>query len=174
MFAHITAAYLSCHMQKYVLITLLEFDKEQNDSHGIWMKITQWFMNGFPDSEFWNSTLRWRHNGRDSVSNHQPHGCLLKGLFRRRSRKTSKLRVTDLCVGNSPGNGEFPAQMTSNAENVPIWWRHHGYITSRTIGRIFRIIIKKNKWIECSIEMHWAWIIYMCILAYPIRKRQKW
>ena len=21
--------------------------------------------------------------------------------------------------------GEFPAQMASNAENVPIWWRHY-------------------------------------------------
>ena len=28
-------------------------------------------------------------------------------------------------VGNSPGTGEFPAQMASNAENVSIWWRHH-------------------------------------------------
>ena len=28
--------------------------------------------------------------------------------------------------GNSPGTGEFPAQMASNAENVSIWWRHHG------------------------------------------------
>ena len=37
----------------------------------------------------------------------------------------SKLRVTGLCVGNSPGTGEFPAQMASNAENVSIWWRHH-------------------------------------------------
>ena len=27
--------------------------------------------------------------------------------------------------GNSPGNGEFPAQMASNAENVSIWWCHH-------------------------------------------------
>ena len=35
------------------------------------------------------------------------------------------LRVTGLCVGNSPGTGEFPAQMVSNAENVSIWWRHH-------------------------------------------------
>ena len=40
-------------------------------------------------------------------------------------KKTSKLRVTGLCVGNLPGTGEFPAQMTSNAENVSIWWRHH-------------------------------------------------
>ena len=69
-------------------------------------------------------SLQWRHNGRDSVSNHQPHDCLLNRLFRRRSTKISKLRVTGLCVGNSPGTGEFPAQRASNAENVSIWWRH--------------------------------------------------
>ena len=70
-------------------------------------------------------SLRWRHNGCDSVSNHQPHDCLLNRLFRRRSKKTSKLRVTGLCAGNSPETGEFPAQMASDAENVSIWWRHH-------------------------------------------------
>ena len=59
------------------------------------------------------------------VSYHQPHDCLLNCLFRRKSKKTSKLRVTGLCEGNSPLTGEFPAQMASNAENVPIWWRHH-------------------------------------------------
>ena len=32
----------------------------------------------------------------------QPHDCLLNRLFRRRSKKTSKLRVIGLCVGNSP------------------------------------------------------------------------
>ena len=66
----------------------------------------------------------WRHNGNDGVSNHQPHDCLLNCLFRRRSKKTSKLRVTGLCAGNSLGTGEFPAQMTSDAENVSIWWHH--------------------------------------------------
>ena len=55
-----------------------------------------------------NITLRWRHNGSDSVSNHQPHDCLLNCLFRRRSKKTSKLRVTGLCVGNSPGPVNSP------------------------------------------------------------------
>ena len=44
-------------------------------------------------------SLQWRHNGHDSVSNHQPHDCLLNRLFVRRSKKTSKLRVTGLCVG---------------------------------------------------------------------------
>ena len=70
--------------------------------------------------------LRWRHNGRDSVSNHQPHDCLLNRLFRRRSKTISKRRVTGLCAGNSPGTGEFPAQMASNVEIVSVWWRHHG------------------------------------------------
>ena len=53
-------------------------------------------------------SLRWRHNDHDGVSNHQPHGCLLNRLFRRRSKKTSKLRVTGLCVGNSPGPVNSP------------------------------------------------------------------
>ena len=46
-------------------------------------------------------------------------------LFMGKSKKTSKLRVTGFCEGNSPVTGEFPAQMASNAENVYIWWRHH-------------------------------------------------
>ena len=44
------------------------------------------------------NTLQWRHNGLDGVSNHQPHHCLLSRLFRHWSKKTSKLRVTGLCV----------------------------------------------------------------------------
>ena len=79
---------------------------------------------GIPRSMPW--PLRWRHNGRDGVSNHQPYDCLLNRLFRRGSKKTSKLRVAGLCSGNSPQTGEFSAQRASSAENVSIWWRHHG------------------------------------------------
>ena len=50
------------------------------------------------------------------VSNHQPHDCLLNRLFRRRSKKTSELPVTGLCVGNSPMN---------SPQKGHIWWRHH-------------------------------------------------
>ena len=52
--------------------------------------------------------LQWRNNGRDTVSNHQPHDCLLNRLCRRRSKKTSKPRVTGLCAGNSPGPVNSP------------------------------------------------------------------
>ena len=53
--------------------------------------------------------------------------------------KTSKLRVTGLCVGNSPMTGEFPAQMASNAENVSIWWRHRGQRLWQTTAELILI-----------------------------------
>ena len=53
-------------------------------------------------------SLHWRHNDHDRVSNHQPHGCLLNRLFRRRSKKALELRVTGLCVGNSQGPANSP------------------------------------------------------------------
>ena len=83
------------------------------------------------------SALQWRHNEHDSVSNHQPHDCFLNRLFRRRSKKTSKLRVAGLCAENSPGTGEFPAQKASNAENISIWWRHHGTNYGLVYWRIY-------------------------------------
>ena len=70
-------------------------------------------------------SLQWRHNERYGVSNFQRHDCLHNRVFRRRSKKTSKFRVTGLCVGNSPVTGKFPSQMASSAENVSIWWRHN-------------------------------------------------
>ena len=86
-------------------------------------------------------SLQWRHNGHDGVSNHQPLDCLLNGLFRRRSKKTAKLRVTGLCEGNSPVTGEFPAQRASNAERVSIWWRHH-------------VLRADTSWIITALQLH--------------------
>ena len=85
-------------------------------------------------------TLQWRHNGLDGVSKHQPYHCLLSRLFGRSSKKTSKLCVTGLCAGNSPGTGEFPTQMASNAGNVSIWWRHHA-----TMGCLLWFVLENGK-----------------------------
>ena len=81
-------------------------------------------------SHQWNTLvelvpLPWRHNEHNCVSNHQPCDDLLNRLFRCRSKKTPKLRVTCLCAANSPVTGEFSAQMANNEENVSCWWRHH-------------------------------------------------
>ena len=47
------------------------------------------------------NSLQRHHNTRDGVSNHQHHDCSLDCLFRRRSKKTLKLRGSGLCAWNS-------------------------------------------------------------------------
>ena len=71
---------------------------------------------GTERSPFLGEASRWRHDERDGVSNHRRLNWLLKRLFRRRSKKTAKLRVTGLCKGNSPVTGDFSAQRAGNAE----------------------------------------------------------
>ena len=93
------------------------------------------------------SPLLWRHKGRDGVSNHQPHDCLLNRPFSCRSKKTSKLRVTGFCAGNSPVTGEFPAQKASNAEKVSISWHQHGCNSFEVSVRVFHLCIRSsNDW----------------------------
>ena len=65
--------------------------------------------------------FQWRHNERDGISNHRRLDYLLNRLFRHRSKKTSKLRVTDICYRESAGDRSIPlTQKASNAENVSI------------------------------------------------------
>ena len=103
-----------------------------------WMSIIHW-----PSQWKWQDfkhrdkiSLQWRYNERDGVSNHQPHDCLLNNLFRRRSNKTSKIRITGLCEVNPPVIGGIPSQWASNAENVSIWWRHRAFVL-KEVGMIF-------------------------------------
>ena len=86
-----------------------------------------WGCNAYNDGMPWKP-LHWRHNERNGVSNHQRLYCLLNYWPRRGSKKTSKLRVTEFCVGNSTVTGESPAQKASNAENVSIGWRHRDFL----------------------------------------------
>ena len=84
------------------------------------------------DAYIFSMPLQWHHNDHDGVSNHQPHGCLLNRLFRRRSKKTSKLRVTGLCVGNSPGPVNSPHKWPVTRKMFPfddvIMARLHRYL----------------------------------------------
>ena len=56
--------------------------------------------------------LQWRHNDSNDVSNHRRLDCFLRRLFRRISKKTSKLCVTGLCEGNSPVTGPHKGPVT--------------------------------------------------------------
>ena len=71
-------------------------------------------------------TSQWYHNERDGVSNHRRLGCLLNRLFRLRSKKISKLRVTGLYGGNSPVT---PHKGPVTWKFVFILWRHHGHVS---------------------------------------------
>ena len=53
----------------------------------------------FPQIPQIGMSLQWYHNGRDGVSNHRSVDCLPSCLFRRRSKKTSKLHVTGFVRG---------------------------------------------------------------------------
>ena len=89
--------------------------------------------------------LQWCHNGRDGISNHQRHNCLLNRLFGGRSKKTSKFRVTSLCVGDSPVTGEFPAHRASKRKMFPFddvimvsFPNYHLIITYHIISQTFQ------------------------------------
>ena len=87
----------------------------------IWMISHTWFTwwlgTRSVSSHYWGIPLQWHHNGCDGVSNHRRIDCLLSRLFRRRSKKTSKLRVTSLCEGihrwptDSPHKGSVTREM---------------------------------------------------------------
>ena len=77
---------------------------------------------------FCRTSLQWRHNERDGVSNHQRLHCLLYCWFRRRRKKTPKFCDTGLCEGNLPATSELPAQKARNSINISIWLHHHGIL----------------------------------------------
>ena len=119
-------------------------------------------------------TLQWRHNECDGGSNHQPHDSLPRRLFRCRSKKTSKPRVSGLCEENSPVTSKFPAQTASNAENVSIWWRHQVYERTAWIRK--KIVIKLN-----TVEPHANIFLRICCipefdycLRSTVRKLNEW
>ena len=89
-------------------------------------------------------TLQWRHNESSGVSNHRRRHCLLNRFFRRRSKKSSKLRVTGLCEGNPTVTGicpwqMFPSVIMNNGKSIVVshlkfaralaWNRHYQWET---------------------------------------------
>ena len=130
-----------------------------------------WHLN--PNKTVLIRALHWRHNDHDGVSNHQPHGCLLNRLYRRRPKKTSKICVTGLCVGNSPGpvnsphKGPVTRKMFLFDDVIMEKWslQNVGHLVSasfrqchvwQNIRRTFSIAIVLNHHFPSSIKWHVA------------------
>ena len=94
------------------------------------------------------ATLQWRHNELDGVSNHQPDDCLLNRLFRRRSKKTSKLRVTGLCAGNSPHKWPVTRKNFPVDGVIMITWLTIGSCSGSLPARQWAIIRISKIWIK--------------------------
>ena len=81
--------------------------------HAINILETHWGRWRYMAVEDHGQPLQWRHNEHVSVSNHQPHDCLLNRLFGRRSKKTPKLRITGvLGIHRGPVNSPHKGQVT--------------------------------------------------------------
>ena len=101
---HMTVESPSCHS----IFGIIIYPKSYTHCSYFILFCCGWHWSSLPISLGLLQSLQRRHNERDGISNHQPHHCLHNGLFRPRSKKTSKLSVTGLCAGNSPVTGEFP------------------------------------------------------------------
>ena len=99
--------------------------------------------------------------------NHRLFDCLPNRLVRRRSQKTSKLRVTGLCEWYPPVTGGFSSQRATNAENVKIWWRQYGTKLCYTVEMLkiqYKLISQSLKWTMSMLEIkiiHFCWIEYI-------------
>ena len=139
-----------------------------------WCKIT--IAKKWCHSHVTDKSLRWRHNWRDNVSNHQPQDCLLNRLCRRRSKKTSKLRVTGLCVGpvNSPHKWPvtrkmFPFDDVIMCDILFMRWitdkytfRQQHTSKNRHQCNVAKLILISN---SEKLIIKWLWIIiFICML----------
>ena len=95
-----------------------------------------------------SDTLQWRHVERDGVSNYWCLDCLPNRLFKHRSKKTSKIRVTVVCEGNPPVTGGSP---------------HKGSVT-RIMFSFDDVIIHANRGLTPGLShqagrwnMQWKW-----------------
>ena len=79
----------------------------------LYIKMPHWNNSKHPISHTCGWAMGW------GISNHQPHDCLLNHLFGRRSKKTSKLRVTGLCAGIHRGPVNSPHKWPVTRKMLP-------------------------------------------------------
>ena len=99
------------------------------------------------------NSLQWRHNECDGAWYHQPHECLLSRWFKHRSKKTSKLRVTGLCVRGIPVTGKCFHSMTTSCANksCPLTQPRQSNVTPHT-NIVSALFIRCLRCLRCHIK----------------------
>ena len=123
------------------------------------------------------------HNERDSVSTHRRLDCLLNHLFRRKSKKTSKLRVTGFVRGNhrcpvdSPHKGPvtrkvlpFDDVIRSYIAAVPVSHHSISKITQTFVKFINPQITNSfHKHLNGHWNMNWIGVVYMVCFSFKTK-----
>ena len=114
---------------------------------------------------------------------YQPHDCLRNRLFRRRAKKTPKLRVTGLCVGNSPWPMNSPHKWSITRKMFPFdyaimphWNQHYpapdGYAESLLWERSMWKLAQESIWHSVSlispIRETACVLILICVSITPV------
>ena len=67
-----------------------------------------------------------------------------------------KIHQSSASLAFVPGTGEFPAQRASSAENVSIWWRHHGMVVNKQYVialLVYTLLTNNRNWL--SLMIYW-------------------
>ena len=91
--------------------------------------------------------IQGRHNERDGVSNHRRLHCLLNRLFGEDQRKHQISASLAFFAGIQRWL-VTPLTKVSNAENVSIWWHHHGSAYSWTTNHKLLLELIGTPWQE--------------------------
>ena len=126
-----------------------------------------------PTAQFtgeWSTPLHWRHNEHNSVSNHQRLDCLLNCLFRLRSKKTPKLRVTGIC-GEFSGDRWIPRakgqwrgkcfQLMTSSWWLEVWRGVGRHLWVR-IGNLLYLMNDLKKKTVVMTNDNWWFFMYSC------------
>ena len=106
-----------CNNRHSILDTLGLLTLHNNHSYSLKNIYTFWiesvcFIPSLSLHQMWYLIITVTAYERNGISYRQPHDSLLNRLFRRRSKKTSKLRAIGLCAGNSPAKRPVTRKMS--------------------------------------------------------------
>ena len=136
----------SFHLLRWVVLKMLMGFGSDSVYMNSWRKFVLWnclikVMAGAIPGTSQIFSLQWRHNEHNGISNHQPRYCLLKCLFRHKSKETSKLHVTEgNSLVNSPHKGPVMQKMFP-FDDIIMW-------------KMLFVLMRKHRSLPLNFEPH--------------------
>ena len=122
---HLQPITLNIHLPNQTKLLFSVFDRGFRKIIAVTILVK--LVNDWPPYRLFHNPSQWRHNECDGLSNHQFAVCLI--VYSNADKKIKSPRHWPLW-GLSTGERWIPSQITNNAENISIWWRHHALCTA--------------------------------------------